>query len=579
VLRSREIQGLRALAVSLVLLFHAGWLPGGYIGVDVFYVISGFLITSIIINDADFSFKKFYVRRAKRLLPAAFFVLAATAIAYWLIAPSGARAQFAKELLAGTWYLSNYFFAYWANDYQNLGAEPSPLVHFWSLAVEEQFYIFWPLLLMLFTRKRKQLVIIVTLASFFFSIYLISVAPIFAFYSLPTRAFELGLGALMALYGIRAKLVNLGIVTILASALIFDESTKFPGFPALLPILGAAMVIASINRSIEYRKFSVLAILNSKIAQTIGNWSYSIYLWHWPLLVIPPIYLKRDLGDKEKLFIIIFCIAIAAMTYKYVENPLRKMQSRDKPLLVGLVAAALLLSGTAFAFDKTATKSEYSLAKPIIYDNGCHQGYDGYDIKERCVFGDTQGNRSIALFGDSHAAQWFPALDIWAKRNKFKLYVYTKSSCPALSLALKDSGGFKAENCLKFKANALDEIAKIKPKLVVVGIFEHYKVGVSEYLRGENFSFDYLLIRDTPYPNRDIPICLTSDADCDTRIPDRIPYKAKNIFDPTPYLCTDKCPAVVDGLLAYRDRTHITVDMALHLEPRLSEKLDSLVAR
>jgi len=155
VLRSKEIQGLRALAVTLVLLFHAGWLPGGYIGVDVFYVISGFLITSIIINDGDFSFKKFYLRRAKRLLPAAFLVLAATSLAYWFIAPSGARADFAKELLAGTWYLSNYFFAYWANDYQNLGAEPSPLVHFWSLAVEEQFYIFWPLLLIIFFLRKK----------------------------------------------------------------------------------------------------------------------------------------------------------------------------------------------------------------------------------------------------------------------------------------------------------------------------------------------------------------------------------------------------------------------------------------
>ncbi|MEY4692968.1 MAG: hypothetical protein RL437_248, partial [Actinomycetota bacterium] len=198
-LRSKEIQGLRALAVTLVLLFHAGWLPGGYIGVDVFYVISGFLITSIIINDQNFSFKKFYLRRAKRLLPAAFLVLAATSLAYWFIAPTGARAQFAKELLAGTWYLSNYFLAYWENDYQNLGAAPSPLVHFWSLAVEEQFYIFWPLLLMIFKKNRKHLVIALTLGSFLFSIYLIDVDPIFAFYSLPTRAFELGLGALVAL--------------------------------------------------------------------------------------------------------------------------------------------------------------------------------------------------------------------------------------------------------------------------------------------------------------------------------------------------------------------------------------------
>ena len=578
-LRSKEIQGLRALAVTLVLFFHAGWLPGGYIGVDVFYVISGFLITSIIINDQNFSFKKFYLRRAKRLLPAAFLVLAATSLAYWFIAPTGARAQFAKELLAGTWYLSNYFLAYWENDYQNLGAAPSPLVHFWSLAVEEQFYIFWPLLLMIFKKNRKHLVIALTLGSFLFSIYLINVDPIFAFYFLPTRAFELGLGALLALYRIRAKLMNLGIATIATGALIFDESTKFPGAPALIPIFGAAMIIISINNSNYDKRYGVEGVLNSEIAQLMGNWSYSIYLWHWPLLVIPPVYLKRELGDKEKALILILCIAIAALTYKFVEDPLRRKQNRDRTLIVGLVASALLLTATAFAFDSTSSKINYSLSKPIIYDNGCHQGYEGNSIEEKCVFGDTKANRSIVLLGDSHAAQWFPALDIWATRNHFKLHVFTKSSCPALSLPLKDNGGFKAENCRKFKENAFKEIEKIEPELVVVGNFEHYKVETSDYLRGEDFNFDYLLIRDTPYPNRDIPICLTSEDDCDTRLPERIPFKAKNVFDPIPYLCTDKCPALVDGLLAYRDRTHITVDMALHLEPRLSEKLDSLVAR
>jgi len=129
-------------------------------------------------------------------------------------------------------------------------------------------------------------------------------------------------------------------------------------------------------------------------------------------------------------------------------------------LIVGLVASALLLTATAFAFDRTSTKINYSLAKPIIYDNGCHQGYEGNSIEEKCVFGDAKAIRSIVLLGDSHAAQWFPALDIWATRNHFKLHVFTKSSCPALSLPLKDNGGFKAENCRKFKENAFREIEK-----------------------------------------------------------------------------------------------------------------------
>ena len=126
--RSTEIQGLRALAVGLVLLFHAGWLPGGYIGVDVFYVISGFLITSLIINDPKFTFRNFYARRAKRLLPVAFLVLFVTAAAFWILAPGGGRAQFSKDLAASTWYVSNYLYAHWQNDYQNLGATPSPLI-------------------------------------------------------------------------------------------------------------------------------------------------------------------------------------------------------------------------------------------------------------------------------------------------------------------------------------------------------------------------------------------------------------------------------------------------------------------
>ena len=183
--RSKQIQGLRAIAVVLVLLFHTNCLPGGYIGVDVFYVISGFLITRLILQDEAFSFASFYARRAKRLLPASFLVLLLTSLLFWFLAPVISRAQYSKDLLASTWYLSNYLYAHWQNDYQNLGATPSPLIHFWSLAVEEQFYLFWPLILLVFRKRIKAAVMTVTIVSFLSSLLLIQYSPIFAFYSLP----------------------------------------------------------------------------------------------------------------------------------------------------------------------------------------------------------------------------------------------------------------------------------------------------------------------------------------------------------------------------------------------------------
>lgn len=568
-LRSPEIQGLRALAVGLVLLFHAGWLPGGYIGVDVFYVISGYLITALIINDSNFTFKNFYARRAKRLLPVAFLVLLITAVAFWMLAPGGGRAQFSRDLAASTWYVSNYLYAHWQNDYQNLGATPSPLIHYWSLAVEEQFYLFWPLLLILTKRFRKVAVMSVTIGSFLLSLVLVKSSPIFSFYSLPTRAFELGLGALLVLYPIRAKLIWPGIAAITLASFIFNSRTPFPAIPALLPIFGAAAILISLQKNL---------ILSNPIALKLGDWSYSIYLWHWPLLTIPPLYLQRELGDKEKILVLLICIGLSAISYKFVEDPIRHMKLPVRTVFISSITGGLLLSGTAFAINRTNVTTEYSTIKPSIYSNGCHQGYAGSHIRKDCIFGDTRAARSIALLGDSHAAQWFPALDIWAKSRGYKLYTFTKSSCPALKIPVKDNGGFKAANCLNFRKEALLEIENIKPELVVLGNFEHYGVPQAEYVKADNYTFKHLLIRDTPWPNRDIPICLTSNQYCDTEIPEKIPYKSVNIFDPIPLLCSTKCPAIVDGLLAYRDQTHITVAMSEHLAGALGAKLDSLVA-
>ena len=572
---SNELQGLRAIAVLLVLGFHAGWIPGGYIGVDVFYVISGYLITSLIIRTKDFSFIDFYNRRAKRLLPAAYLVLAVTAIAFWFMAPVISRAQFGKDLLASTWYLSNYAYAHWQNDYQNLGAAPSPLIHFWSLAVEEQFYLFWPLAIFLGRKRLKATVISITVLSFAFSLYAVNRAPIFAFYSLPTRAFELGVGAIVSLYSFKLKILWPGIAAIFIGALLFDNHTVFPALPALLPTLGAAAIITSLKPN---------RLLGNVISRGIGDWSYSIYLWHWPFLILPTLYLQRSLNNPEKTLALLLCIALSAITFKFVENPIRhKKWSGKRTAMTVLVSGAILSlsSGLLIANSASALDLKSIRMQPQIYADGCQLDKQASKPDPKCIYGEKSAMRSVVLFGDSHAAQWFPAVEAWAKNRKYKLVVMTKSSCPALALPLKDNGAFKASICNEFRKNALIEIAKLNPDLVVIGNFEHYDgVSTRVYLQSENFKFKYLLIRDTAWPNRDIPTCLTTKKNCDTVRPVEIPYRSKNIFDPIALTCTLKnCPAKVDGLVAYRDQTHITVTLAEHLASKLGEKIDSLVAR
>ena len=209
-MRIKEIQGLRALAVLLVIAFHGKFLSGGFIGVDIFYVISGYLITGLLLRElretGSISLTNFYSRRIRRLLPSTFLVLVSTAIVSFVVMPSSARSNLGRNIVAAALYVSNYVFAWWQNDYQNLGTTPSPIIHFWSLAVEEQFYLIWPLLILLAARNARTSRIFkvltgVTLASFALSLFATSKFPIWSFYSLPTRAWELGLGALVVFAG------------------------------------------------------------------------------------------------------------------------------------------------------------------------------------------------------------------------------------------------------------------------------------------------------------------------------------------------------------------------------------------
>jgi len=609
-MRITQIQGLRALAAILVTVFHARLLPGGFIGVDIFYVISGYLITGLILREIEktgtLDLRSFYQRRIKRLLPTSVFVLFVTAIFAWILFPPITRDALGRDLFAAATYISNYLFAWWQNDYQNLNATPSPFIHYWSLAVEEQFYLIWPIFILFLARYGKKVILggiaITTLGSLLFSIYLTQVAPIWAFYSLPTRAWELGFGALLLFIPETKKKMRilpwLGFFGITFASLNFNENTAFPGKNALIPVIATVVLIASI----KYWPPLFNDLSNSRVSQWLGAISYPLYLWHWPALVLPSSALGRPLRFYERFLCILLTIILAHFTSKYVEEPLRHKNLSPRTIYKGAIVttASSLAVGTLIAFSTSSiitTKGDISyqfdlvkvMEKPAVYGDDCHVNY-GETKSGFCTYGDKNSSETIVLYGDSHAAQWFPTLEKLAKQRGFKLISLTKSACPAVDANRPDQGAFKQVHCTKWRQNSIERIAKIKPMAVITSSFQYFtpanegvsratwwRDGQRKLLSDLKGSTDHLFyISDTPRPLRDIPNCLASRNSrvCDSTQKTRVSIIfGFEVVNPTPWLCSSFCPAIIDGTVAYRDASHISVEMALKLLPKLEEAL------
>jgi len=608
-----QIQGLRALAALLVTLFHAKWVSGGFIGVDIFYVISGFLITGLLLREIErtgtINFKEFFARRFKRLLPTSFFVLLVTAVASWLLIPATMRSSLGRDIIAASLYVSNYLFAWWQADYQNLDATPSPVIHYWSLAVEEQFYLIWPLLILFFfvvaTKIGKKialtfLVATVTALSFIFSIYQTETSPIWAFYSLPTRAWELGFGALLVLLPpIKTKkLVGLlGFIFIIISAFVFDETTAFPGINAVLPVMGTVMLISTINSWPPFLN----DVANSRLFQWLGEISYPLYLWHWPLLVLPSTYFARPLAIYERILAIVTTILLADLTHRFIEEPFRKNRSdsilvfkRSGVLtLVSVLIGAVIIFSSSDKIDISGINGAVSLAeikaRPLVYDDGCHANY-GQTSSATCEYADKGSQKTMVLYGDSHAAQWFPALVEIASRSGYKLISLTKSACPSVDTVRLDQGGFKMSRCKQWRINTIKRIQEIKPDVLIMSSFQYFAQpprftdrekwwndGQRKLLTEvKNLSPHLIYITDTPHPLRDIPACLAnySISKCNTtQRSEDLSISGFNVIDPNSWLCSRVCPAVRDGVVTYRDASHISVDIAIALIPRLTQAL------
>lgn len=441
----REIDGLRAIAVLPVILFHAGfsWFSGGYVGVDVFFVISGYLITSILLSDLDkgtFSIARFYERRARRILPALFFVMLCCIPFAWAWMTPTQFADFSQGFIAIVFFASNVLF--WKQEnYFAQPAEENPLLHTWSLAVEEQFYIFFPILLLALWRfgQRPIFWVIVSLSAFslLLSEWGWRNAPGANFYLLPTRAWELGAGAVcaMVLYGRAQKtsqwLSAAGLFLIVYSVFFYNEETPFPSLYALAPVLGTALIILFASHETMVAK-----ILQARILVGIGLVSFSAYLWHQPLLAFARIYSFSSpslllMGTLSALSLI-----LAWLSWRYIESPFRDRRrtslTRNRIFAISALASVCFLSAGVIghvtggleqrlsADQKLWTsdiKALHSERMQSIRANVCHFSPDFGELGIQefieqwdCTGSPAAGQRRIAVYGDSHSADKAAAL-------------------------------------------------------------------------------------------------------------------------------------------------------------------------
>ncbi|GAA4558182.1 acyltransferase family protein [Planotetraspora kaengkrachanensis] len=523
-----DIEGLRAVAVGLVLLYHAGlpFLPGGFVGVDVFFVISGFLITTQLVSEmgrtGTISLVRFYARRAKRLLPAAGIVLLVSAVLTRLFIPATRWSEIGGDIAGAALYIVNWRFADRSVDYLAEDSQPSPVQHFWSLAVEEQFYLVWPLLIlaaivvarMLRGRTRPTLWVglaLVVVPSFAWSLSETANVPARAFFETTTRMWELGIGAAVALAaGAFTRLPRVpaivlgwaGLAAIAAAGLLITGETAWPGYAAALPTLGAAAVIAA---GFAVTRGGPASLLGVKPMRWIGGLSYSLYLWHWPLLVAATAYFG-DLSAKQGLVVAAVSVVPAWLTARVVENPLRHSAAiaRSSRLalsmganftLLGVAAGLVLLlsvggtqvpagavaQGAAALGDKprdspagavvehvdwmTPTPTEAAADVPDAYAKGCQQVTTKSEVVT-CQYGDRSGPTTVAVVGDSKMAQWMPALQSLADQNSWNLVTYFKSAC-GYSLASTEYDGKPYQSCREWTDEVRRRLTADPPSFVI----------------------------------------------------------------------------------------------------------------
>ena len=527
-----DVEGLRAVAVLLVVFYHADILrvTGGFVGVDVFFVISGFVITGLLLREhgstGRTSILNFYARRFRRILPAATVVIVVAVIASYLMLGYVSGNTTAND---GRWaavFLSNFHFETVGTNYFTAKLPPSPLQNFWSLSVEEQFYVVYPTLFLVTARLKGRLsmqakmvivLVVVIIASYWLSVAQTASQPTTAYFSPFTRAWELALGALVAvgtpwLKRIPARTAALvtwtGLSAIAVAAFTFTAQTPYPGSLVAIPVVGAALVIAG---GVVAPRLGAEQLLGLGPFQWFGKRSYSLYLWHWPILIIAAEQAgKTTLQLRDNLGLILLAIVISMASYRLVENPIRhwKLPSRTTvaagiatvlatvailSLVIGFHSTSSASSGLPPAPNVQAVLHEVAAAKSIIKlpdatdpgltqaagdfgasheDDSCSAGL-AQSSEQLCFLGDVHAHRLIIVYGDSHALMWLPAFESVASHAHLRLLVLGKPDCPASLITVTNPPGIgKAGDpylaCDNWHKWAVKTIDRLSPSILVV---------------------------------------------------------------------------------------------------------------
>ena len=668
-MKRADIEGLRALSIGLVFAFHLfpAALPGGFIGVDVFFVISGFLITQHLFTEYHTTGRikplAFYARRIRRLLPASFLVLLVSLALTAFILPASNTQKFADGITASAFYVANWFLALTSTGYNQIGADPSIIQQYWSLSVEEQFYLIWPLLFIIAgliatalikkSGRAKTIFLsvlsIVFIASLVTSILQTRALPEQAFYSTFTRAWEFALGGLIAFAPTGARLATtrarrvalitlawLAFAIIIATSFLFTDAMPYPGWRALIPVAAAALLILigdlDTNHEPAYlTKFSpVLAI---------GALSYSIYLWHWPVIITAAHYRGTTMTLPRAALIIAITLALAIATKYAIENPLRFGPALRTPLRAILFAAIGELIITALAIAATwrantlTAQAETNHTTPFtntqqinnaihtqINTNtwtgitqftprkgssiagkfGCYAVHDEPGIK-RCTFGPKNSNHLMVVIGDSFADMYAAGIIAGFANTDWRILPITNSQCPAADFHRSNSQ-IKAElsSCEAFQEWRHQEIVKLKPEAIVVAhnssIYfngekptgQSWTAGLTSFLsKIESITQNIVVVGEAPW----ITSCSVSEApsSCSSINPDWSTYNSEkravndagfDFIDTRRWYCDETltiCPEAIDGTYVHRalNDPHISDEYSLRLSHLLYESISA----
>jgi peptidoglycan/LPS O-acetylase OafA/YrhL len=646
-----DVEGLRAIAILLVVTFHAGvtGITGGFIGVDVFYVLSGYLITGLLVAEIDktsrLNLLNFYARRVRRLLPAAALVLFATLLVACIIFAPGELEFAARGARSSALYISNLFFMENAADYFSPRVASNPLLHTWSLSVEEQFYLFWPVIILLglrglgTVRRLAALLALLTISSLVACIWLTPDHPILTFYSLPTRAWEFGLGGLAALVpaasrrlppGVWVGLGWLGMALVIGCALTLTPATQFPGWVAVIPVLGTTLTLMS---GAGQPHTGACKLLDLAVMQKLGGLSYSWYLWHWPFLVFAAA-LVPDIGPVGKAMAIVASLAVAELAHRCVENPIRFNSGLVKRPALSLAGAVAIGLVCVTAASLTVRFGEAIGRRPdmVASTNAVHDissitrvhcvADDGTVEAKTCTFGDTHSATTLALFGDSHAIPWFEPLHQLVNSRGWNLTTVLKAGCSAGDYPSQLRDPVENAACAKWRAAALAEVIRMHPSLVILGNASNRLYRVSDPARHASAEdlqlrrdgtrrvveklfhagLRVMLMRDNPEFAFDMPTCLGrserhswyAGKGCEMPIAavlDPKVFEAEQeavagipdvfVVDLTGELCHNGvCGGTDNGMVIYRDTDHLAGHFAASLEPLLEPKvLAALAAR